>query len=52
LSSKWIGRTLSISDLTVRKHRQRIYKKLGVQTAVQVASLIANLNEGRRGHEG
>jgi len=37
LSSKHIARELGISDLTVRKHRENVYRKLELCDATQLA---------------
>jgi DNA-binding CsgD family transcriptional regulator len=39
LSSKQIARALSISDLTVRKHRENILRKLGLRNTAQLIAL-------------
>jgi DNA-binding NarL/FixJ family response regulator len=35
-TSKQIARDLGISDLTVRKHRENLYRKLGIQRMAQL----------------
>ncbi|MGF6097588.1 response regulator transcription factor [Pseudomonas sp. 18175] len=35
-TSKQIAKALGISDLTVRKHRQNLYRKLGLQNLTQL----------------
>jgi DNA-binding CsgD family transcriptional regulator len=38
-TSKQIARTLHISDLTVRKHRENLMRKLGVKRTQQLLAL-------------
>lgn len=38
-SSKQIARTLALSDLTVRKHRENLLRKLGLQRTAQLMTL-------------
>jgi len=43
MSSKEIGRALGISDLTVRKHRENLCRKLGLRSSAElVASAVRN----------
>lgn len=37
LTSKHIAQRLGVSDLTVRKHRQNLYRKLGVHSLAELA---------------
>ncbi len=38
-TSKEVARQLGISDLTVRKHRENLLRKLGLSTTAQLAAL-------------
>lgn len=40
MTSKEIGRRLSLSDATVRKHRERLHRKLGVRRLADLLALL------------
>jgi DNA-binding CsgD family transcriptional regulator len=42
-TSKEIARLLSVSDLTVRKHRENILHKLGLKSTAQLVALASAL---------
>lgn len=37
LTSKQIGKALGLSELTVRKHRENIHRKLGIRNLAELA---------------
>lgn len=45
-TSKHIARHLGISDLTVRKHRENLLKKLGLGSTARLAALVGNTTSG------
>lgn len=46
-TSKEIARELAISDLTVRKHRENLLKKLGLRTTAQLVALVPAQDDAR-----
>lgn len=46
LSSKQIGRQLGTSDLTIRKHRENLLRKLGLRHTGQLVGLLGEDKEG------
>ena len=44
-TSKQIGKSLGISDLTVRKHRENIFRKLGIGSSVQLMKIVRSSSE-------
>lgn len=47
LSSKEIGRVLGISDLTVRKHRENLCRKLGLRSSAELVAYAIRDGAGR-----
>ncbi|MDI9853948.1 helix-turn-helix transcriptional regulator [Comamonas sp. 17RB] len=45
-TSKEIARALYLSDLTVRKHRENILRKLGLKSTVQLQALAIPVSNG------
>lgn len=45
LSSKTIGARLQISDLTVRKHRENLCRKLGVRNAAELVAMAVRVTQ-------
>jgi len=48
LTSKAIARRLQISDLTVRKHRENLLRKLGLRSTAQLVALAHTATPGSR----
>jgi DNA-binding CsgD family transcriptional regulator len=46
MSSKHVARRLGISDLTVRKHRENLLKKLGLRSTARLAALLGSTTSG------
>jgi DNA-binding NarL/FixJ family response regulator len=45
-TSKQIARELLISELTVRKHRENLLRKLGLRSAARLVALVPARPEG------
>jgi len=48
-TSKEIARELAISDLTVRKHRENLLRKLGLRSTAQLVALAPARSDGSDG---
>jgi len=51
-TSKEIARQFAISDLTVRKHRENLLRKLGLRSTAQLVALAPAWGGGSGGDQG
>jgi DNA-binding NarL/FixJ family response regulator len=47
-TSKGIARRLGLSELTVRKHRENLMRKLGVHSLAQLAAMCGGVTTAKR----